>query len=64
MPNFNLPILDHLVGCRSILITGIGGGFDVFAGLPIYFTSVRTGIRFIWRIIVSLMWKPFRVDSV
>lgn len=34
----NLPMLDRLAGCKSILIAGAGGGFDVFAGLPIYFT--------------------------
>ncbi len=37
MPTFNLPILDRLRDSRSILITGIGGGFDIFCGLPIYF---------------------------
>lgn len=37
MANLNLPILDHLAGRRSILITGIGGGFDLFCGLPLYF---------------------------
>jgi hypothetical protein len=37
MPTFNLPILDHLADSRSILIAGIGGGFDLFCGLPLYF---------------------------
>lgn len=37
MPNLNLPILDYLANSRSILITGIGGGFDLFCGLPLYF---------------------------
>jgi hypothetical protein len=37
MPTFNLPILDHLAKSRSILIAGIGGGFDLFCGLPLYF---------------------------
>jgi hypothetical protein len=37
MSTFNLPILDHLADSRSILITGIGGGFDLFCGLPLYF---------------------------
>src|SRR5215831_3041181 len=32
----NLPILDRLEGCQNILISGIGGGFDIFTGLPIY----------------------------
>ena len=34
----NLPILHLLEHSRNILIAGAGGGFDVFAGLPIYFT--------------------------
>jgi hypothetical protein len=33
----NLPVLQQLQGCRSILIAGIGGGYDVFCGLPLYF---------------------------
>jgi hypothetical protein len=33
----NLPIYDVLAECENILIAGAGGGFDVFAGLPIYF---------------------------
>ncbi len=39
----NLPILDRLTGCKSILIAGAGGGFDVFAGLPIYFALREAG---------------------
>lgn len=39
----NLPILDQLENSRSILIAGAGGGFDVFAGLPIYFTLRQMG---------------------
>jgi len=31
----NLPILDKLDGCERILIAGAGGGFDIFAGLPL-----------------------------
>lgn len=34
----NLPILDRLADAQNILIAGAGGGFDVFNGLPIYFT--------------------------
>ncbi|HLA43290.1 MAG TPA: hypothetical protein VJZ27_07640, partial [Aggregatilineales bacterium] len=32
----NLPILDALSERKHILISGAGGGFDVFAGLPLY----------------------------
>ncbi|MGB1286261.1 MAG: DUF1152 domain-containing protein [Aggregatilineales bacterium] len=34
----NLPVLEHLQDSDNILIAGAGGGFDIFCGLPIYFT--------------------------
>jgi len=34
----NLPIMDVLADRDRILIAGAGGGFDVFVGLPLYFT--------------------------
>jgi hypothetical protein len=43
--HLNLPILDQLSSCQNILIAGMGGGFDVFAGLPIYFELHRRGQR-------------------
>lgn len=39
----NLPILEQLASSTSILIAGGGGGFDVFAGLPLYFTLRALG---------------------
>lgn len=39
----NLPILDMLKDSHNILIAGAGGGFDVFAGLPLYFTLREAG---------------------
>ncbi|MBK8022763.1 MAG: DUF1152 domain-containing protein [Chloroflexi bacterium] len=41
----NLPIVDLLSDCRNILIAGGGGGFDVFVGLPIYFTLRDLGLN-------------------
>jgi len=41
----NLPILDQLDGCQNILIVGMGGGFDVFCGLPIFFALQERGQR-------------------
>lgn len=38
MMKLNLPILDQLQDSKNILVAGCGGGFDVFCGLPIYFT--------------------------
>lgn len=45
MPTLNLPILDRLAHSRSILIAGIGGGFDVFCGLPLYFHLRERGYQ-------------------
>lgn len=39
----NLPILDRLQDAQNILIAGAGGGFDVFCGLPLYFTLREAG---------------------
>jgi hypothetical protein len=41
----NLPVLEKLSHCQNLLIAGIGGGFDVFCGLPIYFELRRKGNR-------------------
>lgn len=41
--NLNLPILKELSKCKSILIAGAGGGFDIFSGLPIYFELEKRG---------------------
>jgi hypothetical protein len=39
----NLPIFDQVAGCKNLLIAGMGGGFDVFCGLPIYLELHRRG---------------------
>ncbi|MBZ0284720.1 MAG: DUF1152 domain-containing protein [Anaerolineae bacterium] len=41
----NLPIIDQLAGCQNILIAGMGGGYDVFCGLPIYFELKTQGLH-------------------
>ncbi len=41
--HLNLPILDQVSDCKNLLIAGMGGGFDVFCGLPIYFELVERG---------------------
>jgi hypothetical protein len=33
----NLPIFPQLAQCKNLLIAGMGGGYDIFCGLPIYF---------------------------
>lgn len=39
----NLPVRDQLMACENLLIAGMGGGFDVFCGLPIYFDLTARG---------------------
>lgn len=39
----NLPIFDQLARCQNLLIAGMGGGFDIFCGLPIYLELQRRG---------------------
>jgi len=39
----NLPILDQVSGCKNLLLAGMGGGFDIFCGLPIYFELRERG---------------------
>ena len=41
----NLPILNQLRNCKNLLIAGMGGGFDIFCGLPIYFELKKHGIN-------------------
>src|SRR2546425_3848964 len=41
----NLPVIDQLMSCKNLLIAGMGGGFDVFCGLPIYFELQHRGQR-------------------
>lgn len=41
----NLPIVDRLASCKNLLIAGMGGGFDVFCGLPIYFELQQMGMK-------------------
>lgn len=39
----NIPILDDLMECENLLIAGMGGGFDIFCGLPIYYELTKRG---------------------
>ncbi len=39
----NLPIFDQVAACKNLLIAGMGGGFDVFCGVPIYLELRRRG---------------------
>lgn len=39
----NLPILDQLADCQTILIAGAGGGFDFLGGVPLFFALREMG---------------------
>jgi hypothetical protein len=41
--NLNLPISESILDRKSILIAGMGGGFDIFCGLPMYFELKNQG---------------------
>lgn len=43
--DLNLPILDQIANCKNLLIAGMGGGFDIFCGLPIYFELRKRGFN-------------------
>ena len=54
-----VPFFERLASSRSILLAGAGGGYDVFAGLPLYFAMRARGAR------VHLANLSFsRVDAV
>lgn len=36
--------IRRLLACRSVLLVGAGGGFDIFCGLPLYFALKEKGI--------------------
>ncbi len=38
-----LPFFDALEGADSVLLAGAGGGYDIFAGLPLYFALKGAG---------------------
>lgn len=38
-----LPFFDEIAPARRVLIAGMGGGFDVFCGLPLYFGLKAAG---------------------
>lgn len=43
--DLNLPFLNQLSNCKNLLIAGMGGGYDVFCGLPIYFELKKHGVN-------------------
>ena len=45
MLNIPIPVIMKLQKSKNILIMGMGGGFDVFSGLPLYFTLEKMGMN-------------------
>lgn len=39
----NIPFFQEINNARNVLIAGAGGGFDVFCGLPLYFSLKKAG---------------------
>ncbi|MEY4935661.1 MAG: hypothetical protein RIS64_2020 [Bacteroidota bacterium] len=44
----NLPIFNKLLLAKNILLVGMGGGYDIFCGMPIYHELRKAGkkVRF------------------
>ena len=40
-----MPFFERLDSAKRVLVAGAGGGFDVFAGLPIYFALRSKGVE-------------------
>lgn len=45
MINIPISVIMKLKKSKNVLILGVGGGFDIFSGLPIYFTLEKMGIN-------------------
>lgn len=45
MLNIPIPVIMNLQKSKNILIMGMGGGFDVFAGIPLYLTLEKMGMK-------------------
>jgi hypothetical protein len=52
----NIPGVEALLACKNLLIAGMGGGFDVYRGLPIYLELLSLGAR---PHLASLSFSPF-----
>jgi hypothetical protein len=40
---FRLPFFEKMDEAQTVLIAGAGGGYDIFAGLPLYFALTKAG---------------------
>ena len=39
----SIPLFDQLEDCQNILLAGAGGGFDIYCGIPLYFSLKEQG---------------------
>ncbi|HQV30421.1 MAG TPA: DUF1152 domain-containing protein [Calditrichia bacterium] len=42
---FNVPIFEKTKSCEKILLAGMGGGYDVYCALPIFFALKKSGVN-------------------
>ncbi len=54
---FHAPIAEALAPCRRVLIAGAGGGFDVYVGLPLFFSLTASGKKVF---LANLSFTPLR----
>ncbi len=57
----NLPALQRLAKAKTVLLAGAGGGYDLFAGLPLLHWLLRTGKRVH---LANLTFSDLRYDDV
>lgn len=55
-----LPLFERLAPLERVLLSGAGGGFDVFAGLPLYF-ALRAQGKQVW--LGNLSFSTLRTDQ-
>jgi hypothetical protein len=41
----NLPLREEFSACKSLLLAGMGGGFDVFCAIPLYLSLKAQGVN-------------------
>lgn len=56
----NLRFFEELEGAETVLVAGMGGGYDVFAGIPLYFALRERGKRVhLANLLFSMLYASF-----
>lgn len=63
MLNIPISVVIQLQKSKNILIMGMGGGFDCFGGLPIYFTLKKMGMNVHLANYTQTNWESVNRDS-